>query len=72
MQYLVIQEPKARYRASHVVALMVVEAASAAEAIRKANKGDPRVEQSNSWFQPHAEFKRPYAHPVVLDQLCTI
>lgn len=63
-QFIVIQEPKAKYRNTCCTTAMVLEAPSAAAAVRSAIQvGDRDAEK---WFGPSGEYRKPYAQPVML------
>ena len=66
-QFIVSQSPKAKYRGTLGTSVMVVEAKTKADAVRKAiEKGKIGLE---SWFGPSAEFCQPVAEPLVLDKV---
>lgn len=63
MQFIVTQYPKHKYRDVYSTAVMIVEANSAAEAVRKA-----RAEQSED-FNMHPDFVSPKAEPLTASKV---
>lgn len=69
-QYIVLQRPRAKYRAGLSTSVMIVEAKTAAEAIRTAvEKGKVG---SEDWFGPSREYCAPEASQVVPNKLMMI
>lgn len=63
MQYIVTQKPKPKFRGSLCTAVAIVEAKSAAEAIRVAQAA---ADDSEKWFDPHPDFNKPQAEPLTV------
>ncbi len=68
MQHLVTQTPKGRHAYSHVTVAMVVEADSAAAAVRRARDATGEAEK---WFVPDPHYSAPRAVPLVHNSVYT-
>lgn len=63
MQFIVMQEPRSKYRGGLVITVVITEAASKAEAIRKT---------ANNFAGPDKMFSKPVAKPLHLDMVYSI